>query len=534
MRPEKRRLNERYSVNRNAILRYSGESLADCPPIPVEITDVSRDSLGIMLSGVSQIAAGTEVMLDLSDSDFSQLIQGKVSSCIHKDGRTKIGVSLNIDKTDILTVLKSNTIAALLPTVDRRNGDRRARNITNDDKRKFERRGLWTGLLTKRSLAEYIWGLKKNDVYFFAKPLESAVGRTVRFGGREMIMMASNNYLGLNTHPKVKEAAIDAIHKYGTGSSGSNIVGGTYDIHIELEDALAKLVKTEAVVICPSGYVANTATLTTVLGKEDSVFNDALNHASLIDGSLRNGAYSRIFHHNDMKDLEKKLSSCERVHKLVVADAVFSMDGDLAPLPEMFRLCKKYNAALMLDQAHATGVFGETGAGLLEHFNMNGKADIVVGTLSKSLAAVGGFIGGSKELVNILRHSGRQIFFSTSISPSACASILAALRVMQEEPELRHALLRNAEHLRSGLQAMGFNTGTSQSPIIPVIFPIEDQTNNMAKALLAQDIYVTPIPYPAVKKNQTRIRITVIATHTPQDIERTLAAFKYAKAKVLG
>ncbi len=347
-----------------------------------------------------------------------------------------------------------------------------------------------------------------------------------------MIMMASNNYLGLNTHPKVKEAAIRAIEKYGSGSSGSNLVGGTYDIHLELEEVLAKFMKVESVCICISGYVANSTTLSTILSKEDAVFNDALNHASLIDGSTRNGAYMRIFHHNDMKDLENKLAKCANQYKLVVADSVFSMDGDIAPVPEMFRLCKKYNAGLMLDQAHATGVFGENGRGVLEHFNMDGKADIVVGTMSKSLAAIGGFIGGSKELINILKHSARQIFFSTNVSPSACASILAALKIIQEEPEHRLTLWQRTDQLRTGLQAMGFNTGFSQSPIIPVIFPTEKQTNLMAKALIEQDIYVTPIIYPAVKKNQTRIRLSVIATHTAEDIEKTLAAFKQAKLRM--
>ena len=520
-----RRLHKRYPTNTDGILKGAK---SDFGSFQVRIIDVSRDSLTCQLSEKKTVDIGSGVVVEIFSQNPAVVVQGKIVSCFHSNNHTRIGISLSNHSTNPPHLLT----APVRSTTDRRTQERRLQTLEKNEKRQFDRRGVWQGLLAKRYFSHHAWELKKNDVYFYAKPIRSSVSSHVKFGDHDMIMMASNNYLGLNTHPKVVEAAIKAIKKYGTGSSGSNLVGGTYDIHIELEEALAKFMKVEAVCVCISGYVANTTTLTTILGKEDAVFNDALNHASLIDGSLRNGAYFRIFRHNDTKDLERKLANCKRSHKMVVADAVYSMDGDIAPLPEMFRLCKKYNAALMIDQAHATGVFGENGRGVLEHFGMDGKADIVVGTMSKSLAAIGGFIGGSKELINILRHSARQIFFSTNVSPSACASILAALEVMRDEPERRISLWRNTEHLRAGLQEMGFNTGTSASPIIPVIFPTEKETNLMAKALLAQDIYVTPIIYPAVKKDQTRIRLSVIATHTEEDIDKTLKAFKLAKSKI--
>ena len=525
---ERRRLYGRFAINAKGVLRYANESIEEMAPLAIDVLDVSKDGLTCKTLTKAVIDQGTPILIDILEPSLSYTLQGKVVTCTTDGDGSRIGIRLMNTNGH----LNDLYLGSKPPALDRRNGDRRSKNSPNDEQRQFDRRGVWQGLLTKRYFSHHAWELKKHDVYFFMKALNSAVGNHVAFDGREMVMMASNNYLGLNTHPKVKEAAINAIEKYGTGSSGSNLVGGTYDIHLELEETLARFLRVESVCICISGYVANTTTLTTVLHKEDAVFNDALNHASLIDGSLRNGAYSRIFKHNDMQDLERKLAACRIKHKLVVADAVFSMDGDLAPLPELLRICKKYDAALMLDQAHATGVFGENGRGALEHFHMDGKADIVVGTMSKSLAAIGGFIGGSKELINILRHSARQIFFSTNVSPSACASILAALHIIEMEPERRQTLWRNTEQLRTGLQQMGFNTGTTESPIIPVIFPTEEETNQMAKAILDQDIYVTPIIYPAVKKNQTRIRLSVIATHTQEDIDRTLTAFKRAKARV--
>lgn len=409
---------------------------------------------------------------------------------------------------------------------------RGVRTVGKDGLREYERRGFWPGLKEKRFFSKYIWELKKSDAYFFMTPLQSGTGAHVQVAGRNMIMMSSNNYLGLSVHPRVKEAAKRAIDKYGSSPSASSLLGGTLDIHLELEEALARFKGTEAACIFSAGYTTNLTTLLTVLGKDDGVFFDDKNHASLMDGVRLSGAEGRAYLHKNVADLEAKLSRSKCTNNLVVTDTVFSMDGDYAPLPEIYRVAKRHKAAMMVDEAHATGVFGRGGKGLLEHFGMEGKPELVMGTLSKALSGVGGFIAGSKELIRILKHTARAFVFSAAIPPSVCAAILECLKIIEEEPDRRKKLWENTRKMREGLKDLGFNTGESQSPIIPAIFPKEEQTIWMTRGLREAGVFVTPAVYPAVKRNATRVRTTIMATHTDQDIDFALSAFKKVRNKM--
>lgn len=484
------------------------------------IFEIAEDSLTCRFEKNPDLVIGENIVLFSSDSS-SRSITGKIAS-------------LNISGDQIRAGLffPKGGVGTHFPEFSRelrgdsRKKQRGLRGGEADGQREFERRGFWPGLLDKRYFSHYIWGLKKANTYFFMTPLQSGTGAHVKVAGRDMIMMSSNNYLGLSVHPRVKEAAKSAIDKYGSSPSASSLLGGTLDIHLELEEALARFKGTEAACVFSAGYTTNLTTLLTILGKGDSVFFDDKNHASLMDGVRLSGADGRAYLHKNVADLEVKLSHSKSKNKLVVTDTVFSMDGDFAPLPEIYRVAKRHNAAMMVDEAHATGVFGENGRGLLEHFHMEGKPELVMGTLSKALSGVGGFIAGSKELIRILKHTARAFVFSAAIPPSVCAAILECLKIISEEPERRKKLWENTRKMREGLKALGFNTGESQTPIIPVIFPREEQTIWMTRGLREAGIYVTPAVYPAVKKNATRVRTTIMATHSDADIDTALSAFK--------
>ena len=526
MQTDKRRLHDRFQINVKAML-YQRMPTNGNDGLSVTAIDVSIDGNMTCLGQVNEsLPIGTEVLISFLGPKQEELYKAKIISLGSGGPQNRIGLKVAQEGIETMRLLAMNA-----PKVDRRKEERRqpANPAEKDRDRQFDRRGFWSGLKSKRGASERVWKAKNFDMYFYMKPLQSGTGAHVIVDGHEMIMMSSNNYLGLSIHPKVKEAAIEAIKKYGSSPSASSLLGGTLDIHIQLEEELAKFKGVEATCVFSSGYVTNMTTLTTLLGKGDAVFNDNTNHASLIDGSRLSGAEFRIYNHCDTEDLEKKLKNSKPANKLVATDSVFSMDGDIAPLPEIFRLCKKYNAGLMVDEAHATGVFGNTGRGLLEHYGMEGKVDILMGTLSKSLSGTGGFIGGSRELIRILKHSARAFVFSAYLPPSICAAVMTCLKLIDEEPERRINLWRNTEKMRAGLQGLGFNTGNSQSPIIPIIFPTEEQTNVMTRELRTQGIYVSPVLYPGVKRNATRVRLTVMATHSDEDIEKALHVFNRLK-----
>ena len=376
----------------------------------------------------------------------------------------------------------------------------------------------------------YIEDMKQKGFYTYRRPLLSACrNRVVIFDEttgkeREMIMMGSNNYLGLTAHPKVIRAAEEAIEKYGTGAGSVPLHAGTYYLHKELEAKLAKLKGCEDAVIFPTGYSTNVGCLSALVKEKDLAVLDRLTHASIIDGCMMSSGKFRTFQHSDMQNLREVLERNKDSFdgKLIAVDGVYSMDGDAAPLPEIVDIAQEYGARVMVDDAHATGVIGERGRGTASHFKMVGKIDIVMGTLSKALGQLGGFVASSKEVVNYLRCFARSYFFSSSLPPVVVASVLAAIEVMESEPELHQNLWKNIKYFKENLQYLGFNIRNSESAIIPIIIGDELLLRKMSKRIHEEGIYINPIPYPAVPRNQTRFRASIMATHTREDLDTTL------------
>ncbi|MFH1460744.1 MAG: aminotransferase class I/II-fold pyridoxal phosphate-dependent enzyme [Candidatus Omnitrophota bacterium] len=378
-------------------------------------------------------------------------------------------------------------------------------------------------------------GFKKRGYYTYRRPLASAssnrslVRDPITGEEKEMIMMGSNNYLGLASHPKVIEATEKALRKYGLGSTGASLLNGTFDVHQELEARLAKLKGCKDAVLFGSGYAANLGTLTAILGDGDIVISDELNHASIIDGCRLSGANIEIFNHNNMKQLESILKNTNvgNKGKLIVVDGVFSMDGDMANLPKIVELAQKYNAYTMVDEAHATGVVGSQGKGSLEHYNVRGKIDLIVITLSKALGCFGGAVCCNDEKVaEFLRFFSRSNFFSTSFPPALAAGAIAAIDILEKEPERIKKLWSNINYMLENLKSMGYNTGNTQSAIIPVIIGDDQKLRDMSVDFQKANIYLGAIPYPAVPKGEARFRLTVMAIHTQEDLNQTLDVFK--------
>lgn len=379
------------------------------------------------------------------------------------------------------------------------------------------------------SMIKRIEWIKRQHYYFYMRNLESFSGPRVRINGREMIMLSSNNYLGLTNHPKIKEAAIKAVKKYGVGSGGARLLSGTFRLHEELEREIAKFKGTESAVVFNTGFMANLGSIRSFANEDSVVINDEKNHASIVDGSVFSRAKIRVFLHNDMEYLEKILCSYPKAQdKLIIVDSVYSMDGDIANLPEIYKLAKKYRARTMIDEAHALGVLGKTGRGALEHFNMLGKIDFVMGTLSKALGGLGGFIASTNEVIAYLKHASREFIFSTSLPPAIVAGNIAAIKVIQEEPHLLKALWRNIKYMKEGLKDFGYDTGNSESAIMPVLIRDEVKTFKMTQILDKAGIFVNPVVFPAVKESESRFRVTIMALHSLSDLDMALDAFKKA------
>ena len=346
------------------------------------------------------------------------------------------------------------------------------------------------------------------------------------FNGQErsMIMMASNNYLGLTTHPKVVAAGRRANDEFGAGSGGVPLLAGTYKLHRELERKLAELKGCEDAVVFSSGYSSNVGTISALLRKNDAAINDKLNHASLIDGCRFTGATLRAFKHNDMKSLERILRESDREYdgKLIIVDGVFSMDGDIANLPEIVPLARKYNARVMIDEAHATGVIGDHGRGTPEHHHVEGQIDIVAGTLSKALGGVGGFIASSADVCNYIRTYARSYMFSTSLPPAVTASLIASVEIIQTEPEIRLRLWENIKYMHSSLRALGFDIGPTQTAIVPILVGDDPKLREMSREIHDAGIFLNPVYFPAVPKRLSRLRLSLMATHTREDLDTTL------------
>jgi glycine C-acetyltransferase len=376
--------------------------------------------------------------------------------------------------------------------------------------------------------------LRANGLYLYMRKLESSSEDRVIVNGVELLMFASNNYLGLTTHPKVKEAGLKAMEKFGVGAGSVRLLGGTFGLHEELEQRIAQFKGTEAAIAYSSGYVSNMATISSLLSKQtDIAVIDERIHASLVDG-LRFGQIPfRVFDHNDMNDLEEKLAASKNKGNLIIiVDGVYSMDGDVSNLPHIYGLAQQYGALVMVDDAHGTGVMGAHGRGTPEHFGLHGKIDIVMGTLSKGLGGIGGFAAGPRDLIDYLKHTARGFVFSAALPPSTCAALLAAIQVIEEEPQWLIRLHENANLMRHGLIQMGYNVGDSVSAVIPVIVGEDLTAYQLARALHAQGIYVSPVTYPAVRRGTARVRVSVMATHTPESILKALKAFENAKTMV--
>jgi len=366
-----------------------------------------------------------------------------------------------------------------------------------------------------------------NGIYPYFKAIQSGAGSTVTIDGREMIMIGSNNYLGLTQHPKIKEAAIKATQKYGTGCTGSRFLNGTLDLHEQLEEKLARFVGKESALVFSTGFQTNLGAISTIVGKDDLIFADTEDHASIVDGYRLAFGKTVKYKHNKMVDLERKLQSFSQVPgKLIVTDGVFSMGGDIANLPKLVELGKKYNAKLFVDDAHSIGVLGKHGDGTASHFNLTNDVDIIMGTFSKSLASLGGFIAGKEEVIHYIKHHSRSLIFSASMPPASVAAVIAALDIIQNEPERRERLWENTKMMHHAFKQLGFNTANSQSPIIPVIIGEDEETFYFWKKLFENGVYANSAVSPAVPQGMSLIRTSYMATHKKEQLHRVLHIFE--------
>ncbi len=371
--------------------------------------------------------------------------------------------------------------------------------------------------------------LKDNGTYFRLRVLQGEQAPTCSFDGKKVINIASNNYLGLTTHPKLRNAAIEAVRKYGVGSAAARTLVGTMAVHVELEEKIARFKDVEASVLFQSGFAANANTVSALLGKDDFIVSDELNHASIIDGARLSGAKILIYRHKDVAHAAEQLNTIadQPGRKLVITDGVFSMDGDIAPLPELCDIAEKFGAIMMVDDAHGCGVLGSRGRGAIDHFGVHGRVDIEVGTLSKAIGAVGGYVCGTRKLIEFLYHRGRPILFSTSHPPAIAATCIAAFDVLEQEPERVEKLWENTRYFKKELSTLGFDVGgrttpKSETPITPIITSEGRLAMEFSRELFKEGVLATGIAYPTVPEGKARIRTIMSAAHTRQELDRAL------------
>jgi glycine C-acetyltransferase len=376
-------------------------------------------------------------------------------------------------------------------------------------------------------LGQELENLRQQNLYRHLRILEGEQKSHATFDHRSVVNLSSNNYLGLTTHPKLRERALKAIEEFGVGSGSVRTIAGTMAIHMELERRLAEFKKVERVVVFQSGFTANAGTVSAVLTRDDVVISDELNHASIIDGCRLSRATIKVFPHKDVdaaRKIIKDLPASQR--KLLITDGVFSMDGDLGPLPELCDLAEETGCIMMVDDAHASGVFGKNGRGTIDHFNVHGRVDIQVGTLSKAIGVLGGYVAGNANLIEFLYHRARPFLFSTSHPPAVAAACIAALDVLMEEPEIIDRLWENTRFFKSGLQRLGFDTGMSESPITPVIVGDGARAMKLSDRLFEEGVFAQGIAYPTVARDKARVRTIVTATHTREDLQYALDTFE--------
>jgi glycine C-acetyltransferase len=378
-------------------------------------------------------------------------------------------------------------------------------------------------------LTEQLNDLKAKGTHFHLRVLDDEQAPVCTFDGKKVINLASNNYLGLTTHPKLREAALEATRKYGVGSGAVRTIAGTMKIHMELEERIARFKNVEACVVFQSGFTANAGTVSAILGKEDFIVSDELNHASIIDGARLSRAKILVFRHKDVAHAEEQLASIKDQpgRRLLITDGVFSMDGDIGPLPALCNLAEKYGAIMMVDDAHASGVLGRNGRGTIDHFHVHGRVDVQVGTLSKAIGALGGYVCGSRDLIDFLYHRARPFLFSTSHPPSVAATCIAAFEVLEQEPERMDRLWENTRFWKKELANLGFNIGgtntpASETPITPIIIGDGRLTMEFSRELFKEGVFGTGIAFPTVPEGKARIRTIMTATHTQDELGQAL------------
>lgn len=368
--------------------------------------------------------------------------------------------------------------------------------------------------------------LQSMGLYPYFRCIDSAQDTEVTIEGRKMLMMGSNSYMGLTNDPRIKEASTQALQKYGSGCAGSRFLNGTLDIHIKLEEELADFVGKEAALAFTTGYQANVGTISALIGKDDHVFIDRADHASIMDGCRLGMGKIHKFRHNDISHLERLLQTHDATGKLIVVDGVYSMEGDLANLPELIRLAKKYQAGLIVDDAHAIGVLGPKGEGTCAHFGVTDEVELILGTFSKSLASIGGYVAGSQELITYLKHHSRSLIFSASMAPACVAAVRKALEIMKAEPERLERLWHNTQFMMNGLRHLGFNLGNTETPIIPVFIGDSVKCFRFWRALHDAGVFVNPVVAPATPPDHALIRVSVMATHNEAQMSMALDAFE--------
>ena len=371
-------------------------------------------------------------------------------------------------------------------------------------------------------------------IYPYFREIESDQDTVVTINGKKVLMFGSNSYLGLTNHPKIKEAAKQAINKYGTGCAGSRFLNGTLDIHVKLEERIADLVGKDGALCFSTGFQVNLGVVSVLTGRRDYILLDDLDHASIIEGSRLSFSKVLKFSHNDMASLENKLKLCSpEAIKLIVVDGIFSMEGDIVKLPEVVKLAEKYDATIMVDDAHSLGVLGKNGSGTSSHFGVTENVDLIMGTFSKSLASLGGFIASDKDTINYIKHNSRTLIFSASMTPASAASVLAAIDIMVSEPERKAHLWEITNYALKGFSELGFDTGKSETPIIPLFIRDDTKALALTQKLLADGIFVNPVVSPAVPRNDSLIRYSLMATHTREQVDISIE--KIAKvARSLG
>jgi glycine C-acetyltransferase len=387
-------------------------------------------------------------------------------------------------------------------------------------------------------LHEQLEQWRAEGTYQRLRILQSESAAEARFDGKQVINLASNNYLGLTTHPKLREAALEAVRKYGVGSGAVRTISGTMTLHMQLEERIAAFKNVEACVVFQSGFAANAGTVSAILTPEDHIISDELNHASIIDGCRLSKAKIHVFPHKDVAAAEKILTELDAMpgRKLLITDGVFSMDGDIGPLPGLADAAEKHGAIMMVDDAHASGVLGRNGRGTIDHFGVGGRVHVQVGTLSKAIGVLGGYVCGSRDLIEFLYHRARPFLFSTSHPPAVAAACLAAFDVLEQEPERIEQLWENTRYFKKGLQDAGFNTGISETPITPVMTGEAGLAHQLSRELFAEGVLATGIGFPTVAKGKARVRTIVASTHTKAELDQALEAFRKVgkKLRILG